>query len=180
MQKKLKLPRCPYCHRKISFLGAYFLKTKGEYCCDTCKCISNVVINRSIYGIASLTCVLSLLILVLYSYFGDHGSLLGILLVLLPFIIFYAFVPFFVRLEPCADRSYEKKIIEKKTVVPETAYNPTVTETYRTNPIELNVSEDFSKNFIKTKNMVEQQNKYETETETPKDENNGGNADTQN
>lgn len=174
MAKKLKLPRCPYCHRKISFFGAAFLKTKGEYCCDTCKCISNVVINRSIYGIASITCVLSLLILVLYSYFGDHGNIFGVLLVLLPFIVFYALVPFFVRLEPCADRSFEKKIIEKQqTVVPETAYNPTVTEMNRTNPIELNVSDDFSKNFIKTKNMVEQQNKHEVQT--PENENNNTN-----
>ena len=83
-------------------------------------------------------------------------------------------MPFFVRLEPCADRSFEKKIIEKQqTVVPETAYNPTVTEMNRTNPIELNVSDDFSKNFIKTKNMVEQQNKHEVQT--PENENNNTN-----
>lgn len=174
MPKKLKLPRCPYCHRKISFFGASVLKTKGEYSCDTCNCISNVVINRSIYGIASITCVLSLLILVLYSYFGDHGNIFGVLLVLLPFLVFYALVPFFVRLEPCVDRSLEKKIMEKQqTVVPETAYNPTITQTNRTNPIELNVSDDFSKNFIKTKNMIEQQNKYEVKT--PENENNNTN-----
>ena len=111
---KISLPKCPYCNKKISFVGASFLKTKGEYCCDNCKCISNVVINRSMYGIASITCVVSLLILVLYSFFGDSGNFIGVILVLLPFLIFYGCAPFFVRLEPCVDKSYEKKLIEKK------------------------------------------------------------------
>lgn len=150
------LPKCPYCSKKISFVGAMFLKTKGEYCCESCKCISNVVISRSIYGIASAACVLSLLILVLYSFFGDSGNFIGIILVLLPFLIFYVCVPFFVRLEPCTDKSYEKKIIEKN-MISDQAYK----SIKNTQTIELDVSEEFSKNFKKTKSIVEQKSKTE-------------------
>lgn len=157
---KISLPRCPYCNRKISFISALILKTKGEYCCDRCKCISNVVISRSLYGLASITCVISLLILVLYSFFGSSGNFIGVILVLLPFLIFYCCVPFFVRLEPCTDKSYEKKIIEKKQpIISDEAYN----SIRNTQAIELDVSEDFSKNFRKTKSIVEQKNKSEND-----------------
>ncbi len=157
---KISLPKCPYCNRKISFIGAMFLKTKGEYCCDKCKCISNVVINRSLYAIACITCVLSLLILVLYSFFGDSGNIIGVILVLLPFLIFYCCVPFFVGLEPCTDKSYEEKIIEKKQpIISNEAYQ----SIKNTQAIELNVSEDFSKNFRKTKSIVKQQAMYEND-----------------
>lgn len=112
------------------------------------------------YGIASITCVLSLLILVLYSFFGDSGNFIGVILVLLPFLIFYCCVPFFVRLEPCADKSYETKIKEKKqSMISDVAYN----SIRNTQAIELNVSEDFSKNFNKTKSIVEQKNKSEND-----------------
>lgn len=157
---KISLPKCPYCNKKISFAGASFLKTKGEYCCEGCKCISNVVISRSMYGLASITCVAALLILVLYSFFGDSGNFIGVILVLLPFLIFYGCVPFFVRLEPCADKSYEKKIIERKQpIISDEAYN----SMRNTQAVELNVSEDFSNNFRKTKSIVEQKNKSEND-----------------
>lgn len=157
----ISLTKCPYCNKKISFVGAYFLKSKGEYCCEKCKCISNVVINRAIYAPASITCVLSLLILVLYSFFGDSGNFIGVILVLLPFLLFYCFVPFFVKLEPCKDKSYESKIIEKKqTIISDEAYQNSL---INTQGIELNVSEDFSKNFSKTKSIIKEKNKSESE-----------------
>lgn len=147
-------------------MGALLLKNKGEYCCDKCGCISNVVISRSLYGLASGTCVLALLILVLYSYFGNHGNILGVLLVLLPFIVFYSLVPFFVHLEPCIDKSAERKIIVKRqTAAIENTLDKIQIPSKNINPIELNVSDDFSKNFIQAKNMVEQEHKINTEND---------------
>lgn len=149
MARLFRLTRCPYCRRKISFFGAMILKTKGEYCCTNCKCISNVVIHRSIYGIASFACVAAMLILVLYLSFGNHGSLLGILYVLIPFLLFYIMIPFFVRLEPCNDKSAEKRIRYTKA-------DPIIAENRKiklssTNPIELDVGDDFTTSFFNVK-----------------------------
>ena len=104
MMIKPRLAYCPYCNKHISYPKALFLKNKGEYKCNKCGKNSNIIINRSIYFFASVTCILSLIILVVYLFLGDQGSPLGILLVLLPFILFYAIVPFFVNLTFCKEQ----------------------------------------------------------------------------
>ncbi|MGN0537605.1 MAG: hypothetical protein ACI4M3_06480 [Acutalibacteraceae bacterium] len=96
---KPQLPCCPFCRHKIHYSEALFLKNEGEYVCRHCQKVSNILIDRSIYGLASGVCILALLILVLYLFLGDHGNPVGIFLVLFPFVVFYACVPFFVRLK---------------------------------------------------------------------------------
>ena len=133
-----------------------FLKTKGEYNCGSCKCISNVVISRGAYALASMVCIVALLIVVLYSMGGDHGSFLGLACVLAPFLIFYLMVPFFVRLAPCKDKSAVKKLLEKGgAVIPgETAVFPVAPQT-EVKPVKLDVDEDFSAKFLKAKSSVQ-------------------------
>ena len=113
------------------------------------------------YAIASGICILALIIVLLYSSFGEHGSLWGIVFVLIPFIIFYAIVPFFVRLEPCKDKSAVNSVKEKskKIIVGEApAEHKKSKNIYHTqntqNPIELDVSDDFSARFMKTKSNL--------------------------
>lgn len=105
MTNKLQLARCPYCNQRTSYVESFLLKNKGEYECKKCKKNSNIVIKRSIYGLIAGTCISSLIILVCYLLLGDHGNPLGIFLVLLPFILFYAAVPFFVRLTFCKEQT---------------------------------------------------------------------------
>ncbi len=155
MSDKVKLPRCPYCHKKISYPGAMFLKTKGEFNCGSCKCISNVVISRGAYALASMVCIVALLIVVLYSIGGDHGSFLGMACVFAPFMIFYIMIPFFVRLAPCKDKSAVKRLLEKRgAVIPnEPAVFPAAPQT-ETKPVNLDVDEDFSAKFLRAKSTV--------------------------
>lgn len=151
MAKTIKLPTCPYCHKRISYVGSIFLKTKGEYNCPRCKCISNVVISRSAYAIASTVCIAALLIVVLYTISGDHSSFLGIACVLAPFLIFYIAVPFFVQLVPCKDKSAVKKIMDRTAsdMPNEAAYQAAMQTSAK--PVMLDVEEDFSAKFMKAK-----------------------------
>ena len=146
MAKILVLPKCPYCKKKISYIGAMFMKTKGEHNCPYCKCISNVVISRAAYGIASGVCIIALLIVVLYTMSGDHGKFTGMILVLAPFLLFYLIVPFLVRLAPCKDRSAVQKLIENNT-----APRPTQPHV-KSKPVKLSVEDDFSAKFMMAKN----------------------------
>ena len=148
MSNSFKLPRCPYCHKKISYIGSMFMKTKGEHNCGSCKCISNVIISRGAYALASAVCIVALLIVVLYTIGGDHGSYMGIACVLAPFIIFYITIPFFVKLVPCKDKSAVKKILDKRASAFQAIQNsskPAIT------PVTLDVEEDFSAKFMKAK-----------------------------
>lgn len=114
MMDKKGLAICPYCGSKVSYFDSLFMKNKGEYTCKHCGCITNVGFDRTIYAITSITCVLALLLVVLYMIFGDLTNLWGILLVIIPFLIFYCIVPFFLVLVPTQDKSYAKKVMDKK------------------------------------------------------------------
>jgi len=148
-----RLSRCPYCHKRISYPTAAFLKNKGEYCCRSCRCISDVVISRAAYGIASGICIIALLIVVIYTMAGNHGKITGMLLVLAPFLLFYIIVPFLVRLAPCKDRSAVQKLIENNTSPrpSDTAYQSTQSHV-KSKPVKLSVEEDFSAKFMMAKN----------------------------
>ena len=127
-----------------------FMKTKGEHNCGSCKCISNVIINRGAYALASAVCVVSLLIVVLYTITGDHSSFMGIACVLAPFVIFYLTIPFFVKLVPCKDKSAVNRILEKQvSAMPnDTAFQAIQNAT---KPVTLDVEDDFSARFMRAK-----------------------------
>ena len=141
MAKRL-LTECPYCHRKVSIFGANVLKTKGEHCCKGCKCTSNVVIHSGLYAIGTVSVVTSFAIMLLYSLMGDHSDYRGIIYVFAPFLVFYIAVPFFVKLEPCVDKSAVNKLKRKISPIPEVK-----PEAVPDNPIELDVGDDFRQSF---------------------------------
>ncbi|MBQ9461202.1 MAG: hypothetical protein IJU51_04710 [Clostridia bacterium] len=164
----IKLPRCPYCHKKIGYIGSMFMKTKGEHNCSSCKCISNVVISRGAYALASAVCIVALLIVVLYTLGGDHGSYMGIACVLAPFIIFYITIPFFVKLIPCKDKSAVNKILEKRaSAMP----NETALEAIQNaaKPVTLDVEDDFSARFMKAKKSNIEKNGFTDQEYQPAD-----------
>lgn len=150
MAKRL-LTECPYCHRKVSFIGANILKTKGEHNCRGCKCISNVVIHRSLYGIAGASVIASLITLLLNLGYGDAADPMSIFYVALPFLIFYLVVPFFVKLEPCNDKSAVNKLHRRIDPVP---MQPKKQVVKPEKPIELDVGDDFKASFIKAKSTA--------------------------
>ncbi len=157
MAKRL-LTECPYCHRKVSIFGANVLKTKGEHCCKGCKCISNVVIHTGLYAIGTVSVVTSFAIMLLYSLLGDHSDYRGILYVFAPFLVFYIAVPFFVKLEPCVDKSAVNKLKRKISPIPEVK-----PEVVQDNPIELDVGDDFRQSFAIAKSMSKPAGEEEAE-----------------
>lgn len=150
MAKRL-LTECPYCHRKVSYFGAGILKTKGEHSCTGCKCISNVVIHRTLYGIGGGAVVLSLILVLVFSAYMEHDNIWGIIFVLLPYLIFYIIAPFFIKLEPCNDKSAVNKLRRKVEPVPEEKREPL---RKIQQPIELNVGDEFSSSFMKAKSSI--------------------------
>lgn len=150
MARKL-LTECPYCHRKVSYFGAGILKTRGEHSCKGCKCISNVVIHRALYGIGGGAVVLSLIFVLVLSTYMEHDNIWGIVIVLLPYLIFYILSPFFIKLEPCNDKSAVNRLKRKLEPVPSEKKH-TVKKQDR--PIELNVGEQFRSSFMEAKSSV--------------------------
>lgn len=157
------LTRCPYCGRKISYPGAMLIKKKGEYYCYKCQCTSNVVIHHGLSALAAFVCVLAVLLMLLFSMFGNHEDLKNILWIVLPFVVFYIATPFFIKLEPFNDKIYPmkrmpKRIFDKKNK--------------SAKPVQLDVENDFSQKFMLAKNNADQKivrNTGEMDNSLPKD-----------
>lgn len=113
-KKNKRLAKCPYCGRSVSYFDSLFMKNKGEYTCKRCGCIANVGLNRNLYAVTSILCVFVLLLVVLYLFFGDLTNLWSLLLVIIPFAVYYCIVPMFLMLVPTSDKSQAKRVMDKK------------------------------------------------------------------
>lgn len=102
--KKFHKPRCPYCGKKVGLIGAWALRTQGEYLCPKCGGISNIVLDRSIYALAFLAILVSAVFFVLAFLNLLPFDLWLLLLVVLPFLLFYLISVFLVRLKKPAVR----------------------------------------------------------------------------
>lgn len=96
----MKLAKCPYCGRRLSYPTAFEYKSKGEYMCSRCKKESNVYINKKMWLAFFLALMVAAIIMTLVIMFIAEKSILSFLLVMIPFFVFYLFVPFFVTLRP--------------------------------------------------------------------------------
>ncbi|MGN1051064.1 MAG: hypothetical protein ACI4QE_02055, partial [Acutalibacteraceae bacterium] len=102
----MKLTRCPYCGKKLSYTEAFLEKSKGEYKCAKCDRESNIFIEKKIilyFVLALLVALITMLLIILYI---PNKSFFSFLLTLIPFCIFYIFVPYFVKLKPL--KKYKK------------------------------------------------------------------------
>jgi uncharacterized protein (DUF983 family) len=102
--KKFRKPRCPHCGEKIGLVNAWALKTRGEYLCSKCGGVSNVVLDRLLYLLAFLTILVSGIFFALGMIGLLSLDIWLILLVLLPFLLFYLMSVFLVRLKKPAVR----------------------------------------------------------------------------
>ncbi len=117
--KKLNLPDCPYCGRPIRLLSAWLVENKGEYQCENCKHRSDVKFSRRSYIFSWCCEIAALLFMILFLILENGRYLFGVLFVLLPFLIFYGFVPYQMRLvkeepRPLLKRSKPIKVNKKK------------------------------------------------------------------
>ena len=107
-----KKRRCPYCGKGMSYFSAYSCRRKAEYVCGKCGKESKVVISKLIIPIFIIAAVISLAVMGFWFFFQLLSNPLGILLVAAPLIIFMAFSPQFVQLEPL--KKYRKSMEAKK------------------------------------------------------------------
>ena len=96
----MKSCRCPYCGKRVSYFTALSIRRRGEYYCKRCKKESNVHINKTIWVLFFAVLVLALIIMGYFLIMTDRENIWFVLLVAVPFILFYLFSPLFVRLRP--------------------------------------------------------------------------------
>lgn len=95
---KLRLPVCPHCGQKVGYAKAWFLKQEGEYRCPNCGGFSNVHLASSGPMVGSVAVIASILVFVALRLLTGGMPFYGVLLMALPYALFFLTAPFLVRL----------------------------------------------------------------------------------
>lgn len=129
----MKITKCPYCGKQLTFMQAFIIRNRGEYFCNKCKKESNILIKKALLGPFIGATALSLLILFLFFFATERTNIWFMLLVALPFLGFYLLTPFYVELKPRKkhmDVLYDTGMIDSPIVDPD----PTMAKTSRVIP----------------------------------------------
>lgn len=119
----MKNSKCPYCGKMIPYPAWFFLRRKGEYFCKRCKKESNIYIKKTIWLAFIPTLMLSLAGMLYYLFVEKNKENLWIILiVLIPYLIFYLCTPLFVGLRPkkkFQDSLYDTGMVETPKADPD-------------------------------------------------------------
>lgn len=129
----MKITKCPYCGKQLTFMQAFIMRTRGEYFCNKCKKESNILIRKSLLVPFVIATIISLLILCVFLFMTDRTNLWFMLFVAIPFFGFYMLTPFYVELKPRKkhmDVLYDTGMIDSPIVDPD----PTMAKTSRVIP----------------------------------------------
>ncbi len=129
----MKITKCPYCGKQLTFMQAFLVRNRGEFFCNKCKKESNILIKKSLLTPFIGAVVLSLVFLAIFLFMTEKTNLWFMLLVALPFFGFYMLTPFYVDLKPRKkhmDVLYDTGMIDSPIVDPD----PTMAKTSRVIP----------------------------------------------
>lgn len=125
--------KCPYCGKPIGYFTAFTLHNQGEYFCNKCKKESNIKIQKTLLFPFIAAVAVALLILLAFLLFTAKDNLWFMLLIALPFFVFYGITPFFVEITPKKkhmDVLYDTEMVESPIAQPD----PTMAKTSRVIP----------------------------------------------
>lgn len=161
--------KCPYCGKHISYFTAFVIRRKGEYYCKKCKKESNVHIKKTIWILYFAVLVLALLVLGYFMFMTKRDNPFFVVLVILPFMLFYLFTPFFVRLsskKKVQDSLYDTDMMNAPIIEPD----PTMATSAATAPafiddLELNRHEEDSPINPDVFNAIKEERKVVADTD---------------
>lgn len=108
----MKIKKCPYCSKRVSYIAGFSSRRKSEYICTRCGKESKVVINKMIFIGFALAVAIAALIMLYWIKSDNISNPLGILLVAVPFVIFMLISPLFLNYVPL--KKYKKSMEAKK------------------------------------------------------------------
>lgn len=99
---------CPYCGKKVGLFHTWMLKNKGDYFCPDCGNHSAVVIDKVIVPMAVTAIIISVILVLIFTFLTDM-HIWSIILIFIPFLIFFCASVFLVRLKRIAPPGAKRK-----------------------------------------------------------------------
>ena len=103
---------CPYCGKKVGLFRTWMMKNKGDYFCTECGNRSAVVIDKIIVPMAITTVIISIILVLIFTFLVDM-YIWSIVLIFIPFLVFFCASVFLIRLKKIAPPGAKRK---KKSV----------------------------------------------------------------
>lgn len=91
--KKKGVTKCPCCKRNISYIEALTIKNKDSYVCPKCEEEFEIKYKVNIKKMMTWTILVSFIICIVSLIMGSRMSILFLFLTLIPFVIFYLYIP---------------------------------------------------------------------------------------
>lgn len=107
-----QLPFCPYCNKKLKYFESWFLHRNGEYICPKCGYNAKITYTGKLKAFLIFSVVMAVFLAILFTIIGNV-NLIEVIIVSIPFFIFYILVPFFMVLEKTQQNSYLNKIYDE-------------------------------------------------------------------
>lgn len=98
---RIAVLKCPYCRKKIGFFSAWMLRTKGEYFCNECGNLSVVLIRKVAFSMAIAALIVSIVLALVFTFFVDM-YFWSVILICIPFFLFFFASVFTVHLKKIA------------------------------------------------------------------------------
>lgn len=121
--KNKNLHSCPYCGEKVPYYKMLLNEKNGEYTCDNCDRYSNIKLkNKSlawtmVFLFAAVAAILGIITF--------KETLQGVIFSLIPFLIMYLIIPFFLRLVPITIKRKNNNNENANTIYSNTNQNHT-------------------------------------------------------
>lgn len=96
--RRLRMPVCPYCGRRLNYFQSWALKRHGEYICQKCGGLSNVKLDPLVHGVGFLAVVIGLTFFTVGFAFGLDAAVPALTGIAGTGLVFLLLAPFFVRL----------------------------------------------------------------------------------
>lgn len=129
----MKIERCPYCGKRLSYFEAFSYRRSGEYFCNKCGKESNVYFKRTLLIPYVIALIIGILVALFFILTKEKTVLLFMFLALIPFIVFYILCPYFLKLRPMKkymdslyNTNYELQLNQKREE--EQIFNPEASE----------------------------------------------------
>ena len=101
-------PSCPYCGKKVGLFRTWMLKNKGDYFCPECGNRSAVVIDKVVIPMAITAVAISLILVLIFIFLVDM-HIWSIILIFIPFLVFFCASVFLVRFKRIAPPGAKRK-----------------------------------------------------------------------
>lgn len=105
----MKNLKCPYCGKKLTYVGSIIERKQGEHTCSRCGRNSTIFYVKANKVTIVFTILIALALFIFWFNTSGRNDILGIVYVFIPFLIYFFLVPFFIRLVPIKSKENVKK-----------------------------------------------------------------------